>query len=65
MTEHFMKARYRRLGTKSDGPPNIDIQGLVKDTTLGISPGTAYALRDALSAALEDYEIEIERMHEK
>jgi hypothetical protein len=65
MTENFIKARYRRMGSKADGPPCIDIQGLVKSTTLGITPGTAYALRDALSAALEDYEIEIEEVRKR
>jgi hypothetical protein len=55
----FMKARYRRMGTKPDGPPIIDIEGAVRDTVIGISPGSAYALRDALSAALEDYESDI------
>lgn len=54
----FIKARYRRMGTKPDNPPVIDIEGLQRDTTIGISPGTAYALRDALSAALDDYEKE-------
>ena len=57
MTErNFMKARYRCMGSKADGPPVIEIQGLVRDTINGISVGSAYALRDALSAALEDYE---------
>jgi len=56
----FMKARYRRMGTKPDGCPVIDIQGVVQGTTIGICPGSAYALRDALSAALEDYENDCE-----
>jgi hypothetical protein len=57
MTErNFMKVRYRRMGSKADGPPVIEISGLVRDTNNGISVGSAYALRDALSAALEDYE---------
>jgi len=60
MSEHFMKARYRRMGSKRDGRPIIDIDGIVENTTTGISPGSAYALRDALSAALEDYEGENE-----
>ncbi len=55
-----MKARYRRMGTKVDGRPIIDLDGIVEGITIGISPGSAYALRDALrdalSAALEDYE---------
>ena len=44
------------MGTKVDGRPIIDLDGIVERTTIGISPGSAYALRDALSAALEDYE---------
>lgn len=55
---NFIKVRYRRMGSKGDGAPVIEIHGLVRDTINGISPGTAYALRDALSAALEDYEQE-------
>ena len=51
-----MKARFRRMGTKAVGRPIIDLDGIVERTTIGISPGSAYALRDALSAALEDYE---------
>jgi len=54
----FIKVRYRRSGTKADGPPTLEIQGLVQNTTLAIPPSTAYALRDALSAALDDYEME-------
>ena len=50
----FMKARYRTIGSSSR--PIIDVHGVVKDTTIGLSPGLAYALRDALSAALDDYE---------
>jgi len=34
----------------------IEIDGLVRNTTHGISIGSAYALRDALSAAIDDYE---------
>lgn len=56
---NFVKVRYRRMGTKADGRPTFDIQGIVKNTTIGIPPGSAYALRDALCAALEDYEQEI------
>jgi hypothetical protein len=48
----FIKARYRCMGSK----PTIDINGLYRDTIISITPGTAYALRDALSAALDDYE---------
>jgi hypothetical protein len=55
---NFIKVRYRRIGTKPDGLPVIDIDGLQQGTVIGISPGTAYALRDALSAALDDYEKE-------
>ncbi len=51
------------MGTKVDGRPIIDLDGIVEGITIGISPGSAYALRDALredhdalSAALEDYE---------
>ena len=36
--------------------PIIDLEGIVEGATIGISPGSAYTLRDALSAALEDYE---------
>jgi len=54
----FIKARYRRMGSKADGPPIIDIDGLQRGTTIGLCPGSAYALRDALSAALDDYERE-------
>ena len=53
----FIKVRYRRVGT-IEPSPYIDIDGLVNNTTIGISPGSAYALRDALSAALDDYEKE-------
>ncbi|MDD3961303.1 MAG: hypothetical protein PHT77_05525 [Bacteroidales bacterium] len=53
---NFIKARYRRMGSKADGPPVIDIDGIEEGTTFSIHPGTAYALRDALSAALDDYE---------
>jgi hypothetical protein len=56
---NFIKARYRRMGTKPDNPPLIDIEGLERGTTIGISRGTAYALRDALSAALDDYEKDV------
>jgi hypothetical protein len=52
---NFIKVRYRKIGT-IEPRPIIDIVGLVRDTTVGISPGSAYALRDALSAALDDYE---------
>ena len=58
--QEFMKARFRRIGTKPDGRPLIDVSGVVFGTTIGLSPGSAYALRDALSAALEDYEQAIE-----
>jgi hypothetical protein len=44
------------MGSKADGTPVIEIEGLVRDTNHGISIGSAYALRDALSAALDDYE---------
>jgi hypothetical protein len=54
----FIKARYRRSGSKADRSPVIDIEGLERGTTIGIPPSTAYALRDALSAALDDYENE-------
>ena len=57
----YMKARYRRMGSKADGPPIIDIDGIKDGTTIGISPGSAYALRDALSAALDEYEAEVQR----
>ena len=60
-----MKARFRRIGTKAIGRPIIDIDGIVEGTTIGISPGSAYALRDALSAALEDYENDEEERREK
>ena len=56
---NFIKVRCRRMGTKPDNPFTIDISGLKEGTTLGISPGTAYALRDALGAALDDYEQEV------
>jgi len=59
MSTSFVKVRYRRMGTKADNPPIIDIQGIVEGTTIGIPPGSAYALIDALSAALEDYEMEV------
>ena len=54
----FIKVRFRHIGTKPDGRPIIDISGLQGGTTIGITPGAAYALRDALSAALDDYECE-------
>lgn len=54
----FIKVRYRHFGTDPNGPPTFDIQGLHQGMTISIDPGTAYALRDALSAALDDYEIE-------
>jgi hypothetical protein len=57
----FMKARYRRVGSKAEGQPIIDIQGVVNSTTIGLCPGSAYALRDALSAALDDYENDCEK----
>ena len=56
MTENFIKARFRRMGTDGEFGPVIDLNGIVERTTIGISPGSAYTLRDALSAALEDYE---------
>ena len=56
---NFIKARYRRMGTKPDGRPIIEVDGIQQNTTVGISPGTAYALRDALSAALDDYEKDV------
>lgn len=56
----MMKARYRRMGSKGDGDPIIEIEGIIKNTTYGTSPGDAYALRDALSAALEDWEKDLD-----
>jgi short subunit dehydrogenase-like uncharacterized protein len=44
------------MGTDGEFGPVIDLNGIVERTTIGISPGSAYTLRDALSAALEDYE---------
>lgn len=52
----FIKVRYRRMGSKGDGPHSLFIEGLERGTAIGIAPSTAYALRDALSAALDDYE---------
>ena len=57
-----IKARYRRMGSQRDGPPVIDVDGIVPDTTLGLSPGTVYALRDALSAALDDWENDLDEL---
>ena len=56
---NFIKVRYRRTGSNADGDPVLDVDGFVEKCTYTISPGTAYALRDALSAALDDYEQEI------
>ena len=62
---NFIKVRYRRMGSNADGPPVLDIDGFKEGCTYAISPGTAYALRDALSAALDDYEEEIEKCLKK
>lgn len=53
------------MGSNADGTPVIEIHGLVNDTINGISVGSAYALRDALSAALEDYEIDLDNRKHK
>ena len=62
---NFIKVRYRRMGSNSDGDPVLDVDGFVEKCTYAISPGTAYALRDALSAALDDYEQEMEKCLKK
>ena len=60
----FMKARYRRVG--SIQPRDIiDIDGVANDTTIGLSIGSAYALRDALSAVIDDYEKAINDLNMK
>ncbi len=60
MTEKgFIKVRFRQAGTANR--PVIDIEGLVSNTELTVSPSTAYALRDALIAALDDYEMEVRK----
>jgi len=61
----FIKVRYRRTEIKPDGMPIIELQGVVQNTTIGMYPGSAYALRDALSAALEDYENDIKNAAER
>jgi ribosomal protein S9 len=51
----MIKARFHH----SDRYPHvcsIEVEGLVTKTTVGIPIGQAYALRDALSACLEEYE---------
>jgi hypothetical protein len=53
------------MGSKADGRPVIDINGISQGTTHGMSPGDAYALRDALSAALEDWENDLEKLLEQ
>jgi hypothetical protein len=65
MRTDFVKVRYRRMGSKSDGPTVMDIDGVVSGTTIGLCPGSAYALRDALSAALDDYERDEKQASEK
>jgi hypothetical protein len=61
----FIKVRYRCTETKPDGVSIIELQGVVQNTTIGMCPGSAYALRDALSAALEDYENDIKNAAER
>jgi len=53
------------MGSKAAGDPIIEIDGISRHTTFGISPGDAYALRDALSAALEDWEKELDTLLKK
>jgi hypothetical protein len=53
------------MGSNADGRPILDIDGFKEGCTYAISPGTAYALRNALSAALDDYEQEIEKCLKK
>ena len=60
----FIKARYRRIG-KIQPRDIVDIDGISPSTTFGISIGSAYALRDALSDAIDDYEKPIDEINQK
>ena len=54
MTENFIKARFRRMGTVENRPV-IDLNGIVEDNDRDL-PRICIYPQGSLSAALEDYE---------
>lgn len=53
--EEMISARFRH-SERYPSNCTIDVRGVVDNTTIGLPAGQAYALRDALSACLDEYE---------